>query len=370
LRYSWELGASFSDKEAREGLPHYYSVLSGSHRPRYRLAKRFVVDFSLDEDLPSLLDRHRAVARDFWRYVQDCEAGSDGGTEGPQGRTYLDLKAALADRIMEECALCEWRCGVDRRMQTGFCRLSNQSRVSNFFLHHGEEPPLSGRAGSGTIFFTGCNFRCAFCQNHDISQDASNGVDVDSQRLASMMKALSAERCLNFNLVGGEPTPDIPVVLSALSRLEEDVPVLWNSNMYLSNESMDLMRDIVDIWLPDFKYGNDACAVRLSHVGRYVEVVSRNHMEASRYGDMIVRVLLLPGHWDCCGRLILDWLSENLPRALVNIMDQYHPDYLVPIKESLASINKSLSSGEFMKALAYADEIGIKYRSVIQDAPI
>ena len=366
MRRPEELGPSRTDQEAQEALPHYYAVQSGRHRPRYRLAKLLEVDFSPEDGLSSLLGSHRAAAATFRGLPQEERAyPTDELERATKARSYLDLKVALAQRMLESCSLCEWRCGVDRRRSTGFCRLSNQSRVSNFFLHHGEERPLSGRTGSGTIFFTGCNFRCVFCQNHDISQDASNGVPVDGKRLALMMRALSAERCLNFNLVGGEPTPDIPVILSALSQLEEDVPVLWNSNMYLSEESMDIIKDIVDIWLPDFKYGNDGCASKFSCVKGYFEVVSRNHLEAHRFGDMIVRVLLLPGHWDCCGRPILEWLGENLPGALVNVMDQYHPDYLVPMKDRLSGLRRRLSTAEFEEALAYADALHIKYRSVI-----
>lgn len=366
MRRPEELGPSCTDREAQEALPHYYSVLSGRHRPRYRLAKRLEVDFSPEDGLPSLLDSHRVAAACFRGLLREQEAGFPGGLKrATRGRSYLDLKVALAQRILESCSLCEWKCGVDRHRKTGFCRLSSQSRVSNFFLHHGEERPLSGRTGSGTIFFTGCNFRCVFCQNHDISQDASNGIPVDGGCLALMMKALSAERCLNFNLVGGEPTPDIPVILSALSELEQDVPVLWNSNMYLSEESMDIIKDIVDIWLPDFKYGNDGCASELSCVKGYFEVVSRNHLEAYQFGDMVVRVLLLPGHWDCCGQPVLEWLGKNLPRALVNIMNQYHPDYLVPVKDRLSGLRRRLSAAEFEEALAYADALNIRYRSVI-----
>jgi putative pyruvate formate lyase activating enzyme len=365
MRNTSELGESFFDEEAREALPHYYGVLRGSHLPRYRLACSFPVRFGPEEPLEALLEVHRATAPAFWSYVLESER--KGGWPQPQrlDRSYLSLKAAIAWKILERCTLCEWRCGVDRRQKAGFCRLSGSFRVSSFFLHFGEEPPLVGSCGSGTVFFTGCNFRCVFCQNYDISQDPLNGVEVSPERLAGILKALSRERCLNFNFVGGEPTPSLPVILSSLLLLEEDVPFLWNSNMYMSEEGMELLRDIVDIWLPDFKYGNDACAQRLSSPRNYFSVVSRNHLVARSYGDMIVRVLLLPGHWACCGEPILEWIGANLPNVLVNIMGQYRPEYLVLRNERYLPLRRRISKAEMEEAFRRADELGLKYRCVL-----
>jgi putative pyruvate formate lyase activating enzyme len=367
LRQPSELGHSFFDPEVRSHLPHYYKVLLGERPPKYRLAKAFPVSFHQGAQLEELLEAQRAAApafADFSKGVYEDE-GRMPPSSLSKDRSYLGLKAAIAEEALKACSLCEWKCGVDRHRGRGFCRLSDDFRLGSFFLHFGEEPPLVGARGSGTIFFTGCNFRCVHCQNYDISQDPSNGAPVDPRRLSHVLKHLSSQRCLNFNFVGGEPTPSLPLILSALTLVDEDVPVLWNSNMYMSELSMDLLGDIVDIWLPDFKYGNDECALKLSCVSDYMRVVSRNHLTASRQGDMIIRVLLLPGHWVCCGRPTLDWIKASIPNALVNIMGQYHPDYLVLRKDRFESMCRPLSQEELRLALGYADGLGLKYRGVV-----
>jgi Uncharacterized Fe-S protein PflX, homolog of pyruvate formate lyase activating proteins len=209
--------------------------------------------------------------------------------------------------------------------------LDRRSRVASYFIHIGEEAPL---VPSGTIFFTGCNLRCVYCQNWDISQRPENGIEVDEADLASMQIELRASEARNINWVGGEPTPNLHVIIPSLRILAEkgiNVPQLWNSNLYLTPEGMRLIIHLMDIWLPDFKYGNDQCALRYSVAPRYVEVVSRNlKMICDRDEDIIIRHLVLPGHVECCTRPVLRWIAHNCPRAIVNVMDQYHPDYLSP----------------------------------------
>ncbi|MEM2591266.1 MAG: pyruvate formate lyase-activating protein, partial [Thermofilaceae archaeon] len=144
-----------------------------------------------------------------------------------------------------------------------------------------------------------------------------------------------------------------------------NVPLLWNSNMYMSVEALQLLLDIIDIWLPDFKYGNDECALRLSKVPRYFEVVSRNHKMAHDSGDMIIRHLVLPNHVECCTKPALKWISENCPRALVNIMDQYRPEHLVAFyPEKYREIARRPSPRELEEAYAFADELGLVWRPV------
>jgi len=249
-------------------------------------------------------------------------------------------------------------------VKKGACKVGAESRVSTWFHHMGEEAPLVTGSGSGTVFFSGCTFRCVFCQNWDISQDYLNGVVVDGRKLSIIMKRLREDGVANINFVGGEPTPNLHTIFEGITRLEVNTPLLWNSNMYLTTEAMSILTDVIDIWLPDFKWGNDRCAIHYSKVPRYFEVVSRNHTLAHSSGDLIVRHLVIPGHIDCCTKPILEWIAENCQRALVNIMDQYHSDHLVPSDTRYANIDRRLTSREIGEAHSYAERLGIIYRPV------
>ncbi len=170
---------------------------------------------------------------------------------------------------------------------------------------------------------------------------------------------------LNINFVGGEPTPNLHVILESLNLTPVNVPILWNSNMYLTPEAMEILADVVDIWLPDFKWGNDSCTVKYSRIVRYFEVASRNHAIAYHNGNMIIRHLIMPGHLDCCTKPILDWIAENCPLALVNLMNQYRPQHLV-LREpgKYPEMARRPTSEEVREAHNYADELGIVWKPV------
>jgi len=281
--------------------------------------------------------------------------------------SFLDLKCEIANRILRKCVFCEWRCRVDRVKyeRKGACHLDNKVRVATFFRHFGEEPPLVDLHGSGTIFFTSCTFRCAFCQNYDISQDPNAGAPVSPANLSLVIRSLRSEGAANINFVGGEPTPNLHVILESLNLTPVNVPILWNSNMYLTPEAMRVLADVVDIWLPDFKWGNDRCAVKYSRIVGYFNVTARNHAMAYQNGDMIIRHLVMPGHLECCTKPILDWIAEHCPRALVNVMGQYRPEHLVLQEPSrFAEIARRPSVEEIQEARDYADELGIVWQPV------
>ena len=348
----------------------WYEQVSTNLRPaKYRLARRIPCEIDLyaapDELVWKEHDRLGEKAREL---LNKIDSGDQDLTDlSPAQPSFLDLKVNLLGRMIHRCVLCEWNCKVDRVAFTkkGACKLDSKSRVSTWFLHFGEEPPLVGRGGSGTIFFSSCNFRCVFCQNWDISQDPSSGAPVDSRRLALVIKSLRSEGALNVNFVGGEPTPNLHTIVEAMNQLDVNVPMLWNSNMYCSEQAMLILADLIDIWLPDFKYGNDKCAIRLSRVPRYFEVVSRNHRLAQSNGDMIIRHLVLPNHVECCTKRVLQWVSQHCPKALVNIMGQYHPDNRVPSERSTyADITRRPSLDEMKAAYDFADELGIVYSPV------
>jgi putative pyruvate formate lyase activating enzyme len=262
----------------------------------------------------------------------------------------LGLKAEKAKKILEKCVLCERRCLANRALgKQGFCGVL-EPRISSEFIHLGEEAEL---VPSYTIFFTGCNFKCAYCQNWDISQNPKNGVEVTPRMLARL---INRQHARNVNWVGGEPTPNLPYILEVLVGVEKNIPQVWNSNMYLSDEAISLLEGVIDVYLTDFKYGNDDCARRLSKVDGYTTVVKRNHLLARKNGEMIIRHLMLPGHFDCCTKPILEWISQKLENVRVNLMDQYRSEYRA---YQIPEIDHPLKRGEFRKAESYALELGL-----------
>jgi putative pyruvate formate lyase activating enzyme len=184
----------------------------------------------------------------------------------------LDGKAREARGILKSCRLCERACGADRtRNGLGFCRAGQELLVTSMFSHFGEEHFF---VPSFAIFFWSCTFSCVYCQNWTISHRVEETERLSPEELAEAINSCS---CRNINLVGGEPTPYLPMIIETLKHVRKDIPVIWNSNFYMSRKAMDLLKGIVDTYLSDFKYGPGRCAERLSGVKGYWRMVSRNH---------------------------------------------------------------------------------------------
>ncbi len=326
-------------------LRRYQRVLDGDEEAKYLLSKRSRVDVKLN-----------ATPQVLWR---EHEKALKAGYEAEGRTSLLDLKVELAARILEACVLCERRCGTNRKAgMKGHCGVL-ESRISSEFLHMGEEPEL---VPSYTIFFSGCTFNCVFCQNWDISTRPEGGAAVDPEKMARMIEAKLPRRrhpamtdsAKNVNWVGGDPTSNLPFILKVLRETEANLPQVWNSNMYLTEESMSLLDGVVDVYLTDFKYGNDDCAMRLSNAPDYMRIVTRNHLLARQNGEMIVRHLVLPGHIDCCTKPVLRWIAENLRDVKVNVMSQYRPAHNAADYEDIA---RPLRLSEYKKAIEVAEAL-------------
>ncbi len=337
-----------------EHLPRYAELLDGVRWPQYIHARRWGVEFDAKGETEILWELHDAATAELRASgVLDEPAEKGSRPPEPAERSLLDLKAELAERLASECELCERRCRADRASgKAGVCGVL-EARVSSSFLHHGEEYEL---VPSHTIFFAGCNLECQFCQNHDISRRPRSGKALSPERCADLIEA-DEWSSRNVNWVGGDPIPNVPFILRTLRVLGggRPRPQVFNSNMYMTEGVMRLLDGVVDVYLADFKYGNDDCARRLSHVDRYFEVVSRNHRMASEQAELIVRHLVLPGHVDCCSLPVLDWLRENIGPVRVNVMDQYRPVYKAHEHED---IDRRLTTGEFLRAYRHAEELG------------
>ena len=272
--------------------------------------------------------------------------------------------------MLEDCHLCPRHCGVDRLAgESGKCHVSNQALVSSYGPHFGEEAPLVGRHGSGTIFFTYCNLRCAFCQNYTISQ-LGEGSAVSKEGLAEMMLSLQAKGCHNINLVS--PTHVLPYILEALEVAVGGglhLPLVYNSGGYDSVETLRLLEGIVDIYMPDMKYSDDRIAEQLSGIKDYPRVnraaVKEMHRQA---GDLhidkqgiaqcglLVRHLVLPNGLAGTEDTITFLAQEVSPDTYLNVMAQYHPCHQA---FDMPQLNRPLSREEFRHAIELARQQGL-----------
>ncbi|MEM1775007.1 MAG: radical SAM protein [Desulfurococcaceae archaeon] len=358
----------WNDPEVKQRLSHYYRVMKNEIPAKFLVVKRVGVDvnpYSQDLTLEELWSIHNKASTEFRSIYKDVvEHAEDISKYEEPKYSYLDVKVAIAYRLYSPCRLCERKCGALRSDgKPGVCLVDKEAIVHSYFHHMGEEAPL---VPSGTIFYGGCNFKCVFCQNYDISQvNARNGDRVSPRELASIQAYLRRSGARNINHVGGEPTPHLPFILESLKYLDANVPQLWNSNMYMTLESTNLLVDVIDIWLPDLKYGNNECAWRLSKVRNYWEITTRNIKIAHDTGDIIIRHLVLPNHIECCTRTALEWIAKNAPRALVNVMEQYRPEHIVAKYPKLyPDIARRPKREEIYVAYKIAEELGLVYKPV------
>ena len=272
---------------------------------------------------------------------------------------------------LHACCLCPRRCNIDRtgHQKTGVCKTHEKAWVSSFHPHFGEEAPLVGMHGSGTIFFTHCNLLCNFCQNYDISHQGV-GQEVSDSQLSSMMLSLQNEGCHNINFV--TPSHVVPQILSAVEMACAQglsIPLVYNSGGYDRVETLNLLEGIVDIYMPDFKFWDSGVAEMTCNAPDYPEVARKAVREMYRQvGDLVldergiaqtgllVRHLVLPE--EMAGtREVMRFVSREISsNTYVNIMSQYRPCGSVT---GIKPLQRSVSRSEFMDALSAAKSEGI-----------
>jgi putative pyruvate formate lyase activating enzyme len=296
--------------------------------------------------------------------------------------SYLNLyeQGELQERIrrardlLAPCRLCPRRCGVNR-LQTGelgICRTGERGMVASFGPHFGEESPLVGTGGSGTIFFSHCNLLCVFCQNYEISHcpDQEEGVEASPEQLAQVMIDLQEQGCHNINFV--TPSHVVPQILEALPHAIESglwVPLVYNSSGYDSVQTLKLLDGIVDIYMPDFKFWEPDSAKRYMHAPDYPEIARAALKEMHRQvGDLVidsdgltskgllVRHLVMPSCLEESEQIFHFIARELSPATYVNVMDQYHPCGKAHHFENL---NRSLTRAEYETALSMAEKAGL-----------
>jgi putative pyruvate formate lyase activating enzyme len=397
----------WDDPAIRDALSWYLDVAENRRPAKFRIAATLSTELNPatenEEALWNELDRLMPRFLERWRAIRMGEPLSQ-AVDGP---SLLELTRELAYRMLAHCNFCPWNCRVDRIAGTklGACRLASGSRVSSHFHHTGEELFYRGTQGSGTIFFTSCNMRCAFCQNGDISTDKDNGEETDPRTLAAMAWALRREGCHNINWVGGEVVIHLHAIVDAITLLGRgfmptqteirrarrtkadgffwfdempaaasydgkfNAPMLWNSNFFITNESMKILRVLTDVWLPDFKFGPGRCAMTLSRTPWYWETVTRNISLLADWGeDFSIRHLVMPNHVECCTYPVLEWIAEHAPAAPVNVMAQFHPDnFCDPVsakyRDKYAEIARRPTYSELNDSWHRARELGLNFQA-------
>jgi putative pyruvate formate lyase activating enzyme len=244
------------------------------------------------------------------------------GDAGGDGVTLLDVKRALARRLLAPCRLCALECNVDRtKGPAGVCGLGSGAARYLDFVHEGEEPEISP---THAIFLSGCSYRCAYCSDWDHVAPPLRDPAATSAELARSIERRRAQGVASLSWIGGEPIVNLPAILDALALAETSVPVVLNSNLHAGPETLELLEGVVDAYVADLKHGNDACAREVARAPRYLEVVVAAIERAARDAFTIVRHLVLPGHVACCTIPVLERL-RGLP-VRVNLMEQYRPN--------------------------------------------
>lgn len=277
-------------------------------------------------------------------------------------------KIEQGKRYLENCQVCPRQCGVNRlEEELGECRSGYEPVISSYFPHFGEEAPLVGQKGSGTIFIGGCNLRCLYCQNYETSH-LLEGQPVGITRLAEIMLTLQENGCHNVNIV--TPSHIVPQLIEALFLAVQGgltIPLVYNSGGYDSMESLRLLDGIVDLYMPDFKFFSDTLAQRYTAVSDYATIIKHAIKEMHRQvGDLViegglakkgllVRHLVMPGMQQDSQKILQFLATEISTKTYLNIMPQYRPAGEAHRHEE---INRPLNYSEFLEALGIAKELG------------
>ena len=273
-------------------------------------------------------------------------------------------------RLLDKCMLCPRKCCVNRNKgELGFCHASNKIKVAKAYLHKWEEPPITGKNGSGTIFFSNCNLRCLFCQNYYIGEEG-NGIEISVDRFSEICLDLQSRGAANINLV--TPTHYIPLVIEGIKLAKNrglNIPIVYNSSGYENVDTIKLLDGIVDIYLPDFKYYSDELAMKYSKCNDYFENASLALEEMVRqkpeciFNDngiiksgVIVRHLLIP-RMESDSKKILKYLYDTYEdKIYISIMNQYTPVRKCKYEE----LNNTVDDGVYEDIIDYAWNIGIR----------
>ncbi|MBQ6135627.1 MAG: radical SAM protein [Bacilli bacterium] len=271
--------------------------------------------------------------------------------------------------LLKECHLCPRNCGINRYQKKGFCGAGNRIKLAHYQLHMWEEPIISGKKGSGTIFFSHCNLHCLYCQNKKISIDGY-GKEISNKRLAEIMLELQSKGANNINLV--TPTHYIPQIATVLRKIKNKdlhIPIVYNTSSYETVGALIVMKDLVDIYLADLKYFDDTLAEKYSKCKNYFETATMaidemyrqvGQIKINKKGllekGLIVRVLILPEHTEDAKNIIRYLYQTYKNDIFISIMNQYTPTEKYPYK----NLNRKITEEEYNEVIQYALSLGIE----------
>ena len=281
-------------------------------------------------------------------------------------------RSLLLPSTLSACELCPRGCRADRAAgERGVCGATDTLRLARAALHFWEEPPISGEAGSGTVFFSGCPLKCIYCQNHEIST-GNFGIDVSPERLAQIMLELQDQGALNINLVTATHYAHLlPEAIATARARGLVVPIVYNTSGYERVEAVRELDDLVDIWLTDFKYADAGLGRALSHVPDYPSVAQSALIEMARQLErhgggaaradgtwtrgIIVRHLVLPGHAEDSCR-VLDLIWDAVGDVPISVMNQYTPN--AAMRAAGGELARAVTREEYERVLDHADDLG------------
>lgn len=271
---------------------------------------------------------------------------------------------------LEKCTICPHNCGINREKgQVGRCKSKDTIKIALYSTHNFEEPCISGKKGSGTVFFSNCNLNCVFCQNYEISQQGK-GKEITIQELSEIFIKQQEKDVENINLV--TPTSYVPQIIEAIKIAREKglkIPIVYNTNGYEKVETLKMLEGYIDIYLPDLKYSDNLLAKRLSKVDNYFEIATNAIKEMYRQVEspvfneqgimqkgMIIRHLVLPNHI-LNSRRVLKWINDNMNEVYVSIMAQYFPTYKA---KDIEDINRKLTKEEYEEIENYLYRLNLE----------
>ncbi len=274
------------------------------------------------------------------------------GKKATVGRAFAArLRAGLARESLRDCRLCAHDCRVNRREgEAGLCRAGAGARIFSAQVEVSDELEL---IPTYAIAFSGCDLRCDFCITGAPSWNPGAGEAVSARLVSARAKSALVDGARTIMILGGEPTIHLPTALEIVATLPEDAKLVWKTNAHGSAQARELLDGMFDVWLADYKFGNDDCARRLARVPAYLRVVRENLLWANEHSELIVRHLLMPGHGECCWRPVAAWLADNLPGVKVNLRTGFWPAWQAARHPELRG---TVLSDEGETALQIADD--------------
>lgn len=272
---------------------------------------------------------------------------------------------------LEKCEICPHKCGVNRnKNEIGRCKSTKQVKIALYSIHHFEEPCISGKNGSGTVFFSNCNLNCVYCQNYEISQEGK-GKEISIEELADIFIEQQNRQAENINLV--TPTSYVLQIIEAIKIAKKkglNTPIIYNTNGYENVETLKLLEGYIDVYLPDLKYYDNEIAKRYSKIDNYFEIATKAIKEMYRQvgspkfdergmitKGVMIRHLVLPGYIEN-SKKVLKWIKENMDENIyVNVMAQYFPTYKA---KKIEALNRKLTNEEYQQIEEYVYDLDIK----------